>query len=840
MSLGELLYRILIYPLEFLYELVFSNAQNCFHNVVISIILLSFVVNTLALPLYKRAESIQNEERDMEKKMEKWTKHIKSSFKGDERFMMIQYYYSLCGYKQYYVLRSSIPLLLQVPFFMAAYNFLSNLAYLNGVNIGPITNLAAPDGLITIGALSINVLPILMTLINVISSAVYAKGLPAKTQFQMYAIAAVFLVLLYNSPSGLVFYWLLNNVYSLCKNIILKLLPEKKAKKITKVSKLDNMVFLTSAVTTAVFTGFTIPAETLGRGPTDFVFLSNYLNPELLVWYAFTLAVGLFFVWTGIYYLLLDGKWKKVFGIVLSITATVFLYNAFVYQREDTYISRAFSNVSFYTYSNKELISNTTIVILIAAFIILVWKYSKRILPLIMVILLSASVFYGVFCYNKITTTTAGEYYLSDNYCTRAELNLSKDGRNVVVLMLDRAIGAYYPYMMNEDSDLYASFEGFTYYSNAVSYSGFTLAGSPALYGGPEYSVGSMNMRSDVLISDKINEALLSLPVLMTINGYNVTVTNPPFAGYRWIPDLSMYEACGIDAYVTQGGYVDLLPEFSEYSDAFLARQERNLFCYGISRSVPVFMIDFIHDGGNYGALEYCDVSTDISDSYNVDYEESYATLLGLPESTNIINDASYNFLLLTNSATHEPTRQFETDYPNGVTDWNNNTYYFSREDQIVSYQTNLEVFEAIGAWLDYLKAEGVYDNTRIIIVSDHGYDLNLYGDWITDSDVDLSKINCILLYKDFEDRTNDVNDEFMTNAIVPYLATNGLVENPANPFSGVPYSLSYINDDRYVYISDMSSPTQNTGSQFVNGDWYLLTGNSYSEYELVPTNPPQ
>lgn len=29
-----------------------------------------------------------------------------------------------------------------------------------------------------------------------------------------------------------------------------------------------------------------------------------------------------------------------------------------------------------------------------------------------------------------------------------------------------------------------------------------------------------------------------------------------------------------------------------------------------------------------------------------------------------------------------------------------------------------------LGEWFDYLREEGVYDNTRIILVSDHGYRL--------------------------------------------------------------------------------------------------------------------
>ena len=77
-----------------------------------------------------------------------------------------------------------------------------------------------PDALLTIGGLSINLLPVLMTVINIISSSIYTKGAPLKEKVQLYGMALLFLVLLYDSPSGLVLYWTANNTFSLIKNII--------------------------------------------------------------------------------------------------------------------------------------------------------------------------------------------------------------------------------------------------------------------------------------------------------------------------------------------------------------------------------------------------------------------------------------------------------------------------------------------------------------------------------------------------------------------------------------------------------------------------------------------
>jgi membrane protein insertase Oxa1/YidC/SpoIIIJ len=111
---------------------------------------------------------------------------------------------------------------------MAAYQLLSNAQMLNGASLGPITDLGAPDGLIALGSITLNALPILMTLINVISSAIYLKGFPLKTKIQLYGMALFFLVFLYNSPAALVFYWTLNNTFSLFKTLFYRIKNSRK------------------------------------------------------------------------------------------------------------------------------------------------------------------------------------------------------------------------------------------------------------------------------------------------------------------------------------------------------------------------------------------------------------------------------------------------------------------------------------------------------------------------------------------------------------------------------------------------------------------------------------
>ena len=219
MSFFTLLGNFFIGPLKLLFEAIYAIAYDVIGSPGLSIIFLSLCMNILVLPLYRRADAMQEEVRDSEEALKRGVTHIKKTFSGNERMMMLQTYYRQNNYSPLHSLKGSVSLLLEIPFFMAAYQFLSGLGILKDVPFGPIADLSAPDGLLDLGFVTLNLLPILMTVINVISSAVYLKGFPLKSKIKLYVIALFFLVFLYSSPSGLVFYWTLTNLFSLFKNI---------------------------------------------------------------------------------------------------------------------------------------------------------------------------------------------------------------------------------------------------------------------------------------------------------------------------------------------------------------------------------------------------------------------------------------------------------------------------------------------------------------------------------------------------------------------------------------------------------------------------------------------
>ena len=121
MSVFEILDTLLLRPLQLLFEVIYMVADRIIGNPGLSIIVLSLVMNFLVLPLYLRADAMQEEEKQTEMRLRKGVSHIKKTFKGDERMMMLQTYYRQNGYKPTYVLRGAVSLFLEIPFFIAAY-----------------------------------------------------------------------------------------------------------------------------------------------------------------------------------------------------------------------------------------------------------------------------------------------------------------------------------------------------------------------------------------------------------------------------------------------------------------------------------------------------------------------------------------------------------------------------------------------------------------------------------------------------------------------------------------------------------------------------------------------
>jgi membrane protein insertase Oxa1/YidC/SpoIIIJ len=147
----DVLYTLIIYPITQVIEVVFVFAQKIFRETGVSIMCVSGVISALCLPLYFKAEKWQEKERETQRRLQPQIDKIKAAFKGDEQYFMLSAFYRQNHYHPIYALRSAFGLFMQIPFFIAAYSYLSRLSLPQDSRFLFIPDLTRPDGLSPLG-----------------------------------------------------------------------------------------------------------------------------------------------------------------------------------------------------------------------------------------------------------------------------------------------------------------------------------------------------------------------------------------------------------------------------------------------------------------------------------------------------------------------------------------------------------------------------------------------------------------------------------------------------------------------------------------------------------------
>jgi hypothetical protein len=161
-----------------------------------------------------------------------------------------------------------------------------------------------------------------------------------------------------------------------------------------------------------------------------------------------------------------------------------------------------------------------------------------------------------------------------------------------------------------------------------------------------------------------------------------------------------------------------------------------------------------------------------------------YAVLDYLDELTGFSVPAENAAVFIVNNTTHENLFLQAPEYRPQLAINDYGKGRFSKEKR---YHVNAAAMKRLAEYLNFLKANNVYDNTRIILVSDHA---GLEVSYVTKTALPfhVDQFNALLMVKDFNAAGELKTDmTFMTNADVPSLATEGIIENPINPFTGKP-----------------------------------------------------
>lgn len=191
-----------------------------FHSYGTAIVVLTLLLGLLFSPLtftslktMKKMELLQPELKQLQERYKKDPKRI------NEEAMKL--------YKQHRVnpLGGCLPLLLQMPLFIALYQVLGRSPELRGAHFLLIKDLAAPDALLPLPATlplvgsALNVLPLAMGAMMFLQQRMSSKGKvltdEQRVQQQVFKfMPLLFGAMFYALPSGLVLYWFLNTTFT--------------------------------------------------------------------------------------------------------------------------------------------------------------------------------------------------------------------------------------------------------------------------------------------------------------------------------------------------------------------------------------------------------------------------------------------------------------------------------------------------------------------------------------------------------------------------------------------------------------------------------------------------
>ncbi len=883
-------FDLIFSPFFFIVEQLYLFGYRLTGNHGVAILLLSFGISLLLLPIFILIERAKKRDEAKKQKMKPVLDEIRRCYKGQERYYYTRTLHRQHGYNSFRALIPVLSLLLQIPFFIAAYQFLEYYEPLTGQGFLLIDDLSEPDRLLG----KVNLLPIIMTLVNLVTAYFYTRNGNTSERRQMLVVAGVFLVLLYNFPSGLVLYWTMNNVFSFFRLFITnpEVFRRKKQKPGTASIKhplkyayaqlrtgiakteVKPWIFLSLLFLTLYFLvsgkyyytednntllAYSMVALVLTQaigflyfyraGGVKYRILYRVASPLLLVSfllqsaniYLFAtggeIAVNLFnlhfvfddhqvtdIIYPGLVFAIITLPWYFIQqGIRLTNQAAhapaVFLLAAayifgFITLWNPLIVYASFPET--FSFSALALIGKNlpvfVILFLLATGIIFIiprrfrWllaaialtaaalgffhhtilpvemgtlqenKFEKEqalfIPPFIylleaiaMIALFVASVYLVLRPYRRYvlaglallnvvvisqslySAVASGSFIQNETYTSSHAIPFSTTGKNVVYFVPDMFQGWAMHRMMNENPELKAQLEGFVWYPNALSVSRVTNTSVGPLLGGHAYAPDSLDQDTERTIEEKLSQAKHDLSEKVRQQGYMFTSTRVPYTN------------------IADEDYDVFLPDWHEDWDVYnkqldiLVTEEINYTLLGYNAlffTAPLAFKAKIYNNGQWLFLD------SKKEGRNTTTSLKHQFLRLLPYISNADSDQG-NFILIYSMVSHFP--------------WSIVNDNGSMINGVSPYENNKWIIENLTRWFSWMKENEVYDNTKIVIVSDHGthwkrfnreLDIDNPFQNVDDESVPLNymlDLNPLIMVKDFNATAPFSEDwQFMSN----------------------------------------------------------------------------
>jgi Sulfatase len=293
--------------------------------------------------------------------------------------------------------------------------------------------------------------------------------------------------------------------------------------------------------------------------------------------------------------------------------------------------------------------------------------------------------------YEKITGIEIQKEYKGGD-----KLILSSNGKNIIVLFLDGFSSQILPDLFGKKPELMQELDGFVWYKDTITAGNWTWNGTPGIWGGHDYTPDKLIDDNGVIKDEYFYGAYNVMPQEMLNRGFKVNYYNQHI--YTNLIGTVLDKNFRSFRIGSRNKNLDLL-----YRETYLTFLHRVTLFIGS----PFFMKSKIYGDGTWRStlLERGE------DSF-IQKRTAWEGLIALKEySSEPLGDVFTFFMSL---STHAP---YFLNW-NGELNTRSHTPYWNYDGGLIAtYYTLKSVVDLI----DKLKSDGLYEKTKIILVSDHG-----------------------------------------------------------------------------------------------------------------------
>jgi len=226
--------------LETFLKILLNFFYSLIPNYGVAIILVTIVIKALFFPLTKKSSLSTARMAEIQPKMQE----LQTKYKSNPQ-KLNQEMAELYKRENYNPMSGCLPMLIQFPLFIAMYNLFNNHFDLRGAMFihGWINDLSLPESIVNFGNFrlpfvgwnDLRALPIIYLVSQLLYGKFTQSPQSAQTNSQqagqmklmMYGMPIMFFFILYDVPSGLLIYWIVNNIITIVQQMVINDLMKK-------------------------------------------------------------------------------------------------------------------------------------------------------------------------------------------------------------------------------------------------------------------------------------------------------------------------------------------------------------------------------------------------------------------------------------------------------------------------------------------------------------------------------------------------------------------------------------------------------------------------------------